>query len=255
MCCPDFFFGPLGDKHNKQRLIAISYYLGALSALVLALLVHLQAFYISILSLCLVLSGIAAGYRVPLQSSVIPSIVSEGKVSQAIGVRSLVTSTSQLAGPVIASVFLSIFGVLPTITGGFMLSITAGALIIVSLKGARQTSPVRKSQLQNWLQQTFAAFTTVYKTIPEFQLSLTLLIINFSFYPFFSVLIPALVHGFYADKVWLIGALDAIFCLGMLSGSALVLKIVRNFIGRANRLNIGYVLLAASMVGTGISAH
>ncbi|WP_186647890.1 MFS transporter [Fluviispira vulneris] len=249
-------FGWLGDSFSRQKIISYCYVLSSVASIVLTFLSLKGIYNPFIISACLVGLGLAIGIRVPLQSSITPLLVPAERLNDAIQVRSFVLSSSSFLGPIIAGILLGPLGyanLLILNTFAVILS-----LILVIMIKTQESSPDKLLQgqnfLLNWFYKTRAGYNAVFQIKSEFYLAIIALTINFSLFPFFFILLPSLIFTGYPKSTWLIAILEGSFSIGLIFGSLGIVNNINKIMGRFKSIFLGILLIALSIVSTGLSA-
>jgi len=207
-------FGSLGDTYNKQKLIAICYWMSLISAIGIALLAINNLYLPTILILCQIMSGLSIGIREPLQNSIVPFLVSKEQLSGAIQWRTAAMTIVTFSSPIIGTGLISIIGADYTIWCSVFLTLFSLVLLhFVKQQSAFNTKQIPKRP--TW----YSGFTTIVRLPPEISLIKITFFMNLGLFPFLGVVLPAFFYKNFAQSPWLFGIADIFFAFGMFIGA------------------------------------
>ncbi|EJS92256.1 MFS transporter [Pectobacterium wasabiae] len=184
----------------------------------------------------------------------IPDLVAEGEVTQAISSRSTVNSVIMLIGPVIAASIISFSSAgVALYLSAIMLGLSCIAFIILLAKSG--TDPVSAGEKETWFVKTRGALTAIYRVKSELHIALISAVINFTLLPFFSVTIPYWINTELKLSASYLRAFEFSFALGLIMGSLYLNTRIREALGRLYNVVLGFVLLGGSVMAIAITSN
>ena len=243
--------GWLGDKYNKILIIKLASWLSLLTALLMVVLSATGSFNPWTVGALMMISSAIVGVRDPLQASIIPLFAHDDKVSLAFRTKSMMSSFSNLLGPVLASGLIYGFGVTLAFTADFVAILFAGALIATIPNSVGATSHSDTAPAASGWRMIYSGFKVVYGVKVEFYLAIVAMLINFALFPFFTILLPLFVKDVIHYPVTYIGLLDSCFGLGILAGSYKIIGWLSERIPRDLCVSAGFALLGFNLVVVG----
>ncbi|PTR21745.1 MFS transporter [Pseudomonas sp. GV085] len=243
--------GWLGDKYNKILIIKLTSWISLLTALLMAVLSATEAFNPWAVGVLMMLSSAIVGVRDPLQASIIPLFADDDKVSFALRTKSVMSSLSILLGPVLASGLIYGFGITFALATDFFAILIAGALIATIPNYIGAADECEKTPRASGFRMIYSGFKVVYGVKVEFYLAIISMLINFSLFPFFTILIPLYVKDVIQYPVTYIGLLDSCFGLGILAGSYRIIGWLSTRLPRDMCVSAGFALLGSNLVVVG----
>ena len=241
------FLASFGDHFNRIKFIIVCQFavLGIIALFCLAS--YLGYFNLAFITSGLVVMSAISSVREPTIMGLIPDLVAEGEVTQAISHRSTINSIIMLIGPVIAASLISIFstGVALYICA---LVFVSSCIAFVVLLFKYDVDAVLTGEKETWFHKTKGAFKAIYHVKSEFHIALISSVINFTMFPFFSVTIPYWMNSELKLPVAYLGAFEFSFALGLIVSSLYINTIVREWAGRLNNVLFGFVLLGSSVI-------
>ncbi|WP_237151293.1 MFS transporter [Pseudomonas sp. ADAK18] len=243
--------GWLGDKYNKILLLKLTSLGGLLTALLMVLLAASQSFNPWAVGALMMVSSAIAGVRDPLQSSIIPLFAGDDKVSLAFRTKSMMSSVSNLLGPVLASALIYGFGTTLAFIADLFALLAAGLLIttIPSRLGTATTN--ENVPATNGFRMIYSGFKAVYGVKVEFYLAIIAMLVNFALFPFFTILLPLYVKNVLQYPVTYLGLLDSSFGLGILAGSYTIIGWLADRVPRDLCVSAGFALLGGNLLVAG----
>lgn len=137
---PVLFLSPLGgviaDRMEKRNLIVAAQTVLVLISLVLAILISTNAIQVWHLIAASFLNGVVFSLSMPARQTIIPELVGEERLMNAIALNSVGMNITRVVGPALAGVLIGLIGVSGVyiiITGCYV--VTAGAMLMVSATG------------------------------------------------------------------------------------------------------------------------
>lgn len=239
--------GWLGDKYNKILILKLASLTSVLTALLMVVLSATQLFNPWSVGALMLVGSAVAGVRDPLQSSIIPLFASDDQVSLAVRTKSMLSSISNLLGPVIASALIFGFGTTLTFTVDCLAML--GAALLVATVPSRLGASARGEQAptSSGFRMIYSGFKAVYGVKVEFYLALVAMLVNFALFPFFTILLPLYVKTVIQYPVTYLGLLDACFGLGILAGSYKIVGGLTERVPRDLCVAAGFALLGGTM--------
>lgn len=239
--------GWLGDKYNKILILKLASLTSVLTALLMVVLSATQLFNPWSVGALMLVGSAVAGVRDPLQSSIIALFASDDQVSLAVRTKSMLSSISNLLGPVIASALIFGFGTTLTFTVDCLAML--GAALLVATVPSRLGASARGEQAptSSGFRMIYSGFKAVYGVKVEFYLALVAMLVNFALFPFFTILLPLYVKTVIQYPVTYLGLLDACFGLGILAGSYKIVGGLTERVPRDLCVAAGFALLGGTM--------
>ena len=239
--------GWLGDKYNKILILRLASLTSVLTALWMVFLSATQLFNPWSVGALMLVSSAVAGVRDPLQSSIIPLFARDDQVSLAMRTKSMLSSISNLLGPVMASALIFSFGTTLAFTVDFFAMLGAAVLITSIPLRLGASAPNEQSPAASGWRMIYSGFKAVYQVKVEFYLALVAMLINFALFPFFTILLPLYVKTVIHFPITYLGLLDACFGLGILAGSYKITGWLTYRVSRDLCVVAGFALLGGNM--------
>jgi MFS family permease len=112
---PTIVLGPIGgvtaDRFGHRTQLVIATYIGGFVALLLTILVALDAINIHWLAFIVLVTGIIRGFNVPARSALVSNLVERQYLSSAIGINSASFHGGNFIGPVIGGFLINYLGI------------------------------------------------------------------------------------------------------------------------------------------------
>ena len=239
--------GWLGDKYNKILILRLASLTSVLTALWMVFLSATQLFNPWSVGALMLVSSAVAGVRDPLQSSIIPLFARDDQVSLAMRTKSMLSSISNLLGPVMASALIFSFGTTLAFTVDFFAILGAAVLITSIPLRLDGSAPDEQTPAASGWRMIYAGFKAVYQVKVEFYLALVAMLVNFALFPFFTILLPLYVKTVIHFPITYLGLLDACFGLGILAGSYKITGWLTYRVSRDLCVAAGFALLGGNM--------
>ncbi|MEX5580714.1 MFS transporter [Pseudomonas lurida] len=239
--------GWLGDKYNKVLILRVASLTSLVTTLLMVVLSATQLFNPWSVGALMLLSSAVAGVRDPLQSSIIPLFARDDQVSLAVRTKSMLSSISNLLGPILASALIFSFGTTLALTIDFFAMLGAAMLIASIPLHLGASAPDEHAPSATGLRMMYSGFKAVYGVKVEFYLALVAMLVNFALFPFFTILLPLYVKTIIHYPVTYLGLLDACFGLGILAGSYKITGWLTERVPRDFCVAAGFALLGGNM--------
>ncbi|EKO1025053.1 MFS transporter [Salmonella enterica subsp. enterica] len=241
------FLASFGDHFNRIKFIIACQFavLGIITLFCMAS--YLGHFNLAAITSGLVVMSAISSVREPTIMGLIPDLVAEGEVTQAISRRSAINSIIMLIGPVIAASLISLFSIRVALyISALIYASSCIAFVIILFKYEIDT--VSTGAKETWFHKTKGAFKAIYHVKSEFHIALISSVINFTMFPFFSVTIPYWISSELKLSATYLGAFEFSFALGLIISSLYINAIVREWAGRLNNILLGFILLGTSVI-------
>jgi len=235
------FGGVLADTLNRKRLISITHTLNVLPGLTLAILTMtgvVQVWHVNVLS---VLAGALQVLGGPARQAIIPSLVPQSHLLNAVTMTSLMMQGTQLTAPVIAGFLIDFYGVAASyFTDAALLLPSVVSVLLIRASGQPQSQRRRIA----W-RSLIEGFEFLWHT----RIILSLFILDFFavLFGFYRPILPIFADTIYNVGARGLGMLYAAPAIGALVGSAFVLAAGR--IERQGALSIIATLAFALSLG------
>ncbi|MFH7594104.1 MFS transporter [Streptomyces racemochromogenes] len=245
--------GWVGDRFRPQRVILCCFLASAVVSAVLTALAFAGVYHLWTVLLGVVLLGVGLGLREPLLMSTIRSLMDASAVAGAVRVRSAMMSLSSFAGPVVAGVLIGPLGY-SAVLGATCCVILVCAILAALLRvpEGERTDASRKSDTTGWATEAKAGFRAIRRVVPEWRLALLTMVVDFALFPVFALVVPVLVAAHYPGKTWVLSIVESAFGVGMIAGSAVLVRKSNSLLGRRRTVPAGFALLGAGFIGTGL---
>lgn len=160
---PTLFIGPFAgvtaDRFGHRNQLVVATYIGAVIAIVLTVLVLMDALTVWLLLWLGILSGIIRAFNVPARTAMVSNLVERKYLSAAIGINSATFHGGNFIGPAIAGGIIAAFGIAPAFfayAAGEIIAATSFLLLHITGHGARKTGRFNVlSDLRDGLQYTW----------------------------------------------------------------------------------------------------
>lgn len=244
--------GWVGDRHDKMRVVFICNVINIFSALALWLLSVVGWFQPALVGALMVSGSVVVGMRDPIQSSIIPLLVSKEQVALAFRSKGMMSSLALLIGPGLAGGLVSLWGVSAALALEVAAAVIASGLVQQILVASHRTLAASAAPDMGRIQMILSGFKVVYRVRIEFFLAVLAMGVNFALYPFFSILVPLFVKSVLLMPAWYVGVLDASFGLGILFGSYSGIGWLAKRLPRDASIALGFALLGGNLFVTGL---
>lgn len=241
------FLASFGDNYNRIKFIIACQFAVLGIIVLLCLASYLDYFNLAAITSGLVMLSAISSVREPTIMGLIPDLVAEGDVTQAISHRSTINSIIMLIGPVIAASLIAFSSAgIALYISAIVYTLSCFAFIFLSFKYDVDMDSTNKKE--SWFRKTKGAFKAIYYVKSEFHIALVSTAINFTMFPFFSVTIPYWINSELKLPATYLGAFEFSFGLGLIVSSLYINDIVRKWAGRLNNVLFGFVLLGGSVM-------
>jgi MFS family permease len=211
------FGGVLADSLNRKRLIYITHTLSVLPGLALGILTvtgAIQVWHVNVLS---VLAGALQVLGGPARQAIIPSLVPQSHLLNAVTMTSLMMQGTQLTAPVIAGFLIDFFGVAVSyFTDAALLLPSVASVLLIRASG----QPQGQRRQISW-RSLIEGFEFLWHT----RIILSLFILDFFavLFGFYRPILPIFADTIYSVGARGLGMLYAAPAIGALIGSGFVL--------------------------------
>ncbi|MBJ9237516.1 H+ Antiporter protein [Citrobacter freundii] len=241
------FLASFGDHFNRIKFI-IACQFAVLGIIVLFCLAsYLDYFNLAVITSGLVVLSAISSVREPTIMGLIPDLVAEGDVTQAISRRSTINSIIMLVGPVIAASLISFFSAGLALYFSALIYILSCIAFLVLLSRFNIDENITDVK-ESWFHKTKGGFKAIYHVKSEFHIALVSTVINFTMFPFFSVTIPYWINSELKLPATYLGAFEFSFAMGLIVSSLYINNVVMEWAGRLNNVLFGFVLLGSSVM-------
>jgi len=241
------FLASFGDHFNRIKFLIACQFVVLVMITLFCLTNYLSYFNLAAITSGLVAMSAISSVREPTIMGLIPDLVAEGEVTQAISNRSTINSIIMLIGPVIAASLISFFSVgVALCISALIYASSCIAFIILFLK--YEINAVTTAARESWFHKTKGGFRAIYHVKSEFHIALISSVINFTMFPFFSVTIPYWISSELKLPATYLGAFEFSFGLGLILSSLYINTALRERAGRLNNILLGFVLLGTSVM-------
>lgn len=233
-----FLFANIGDLYNKQRIVILTNIVSIVSSGCALAVVYFKL-PCGMLWPPIVFMSLGTAIRNPVNAALLKQIVSQNFLSRAITINSTINSANSVALPVVAGFLSSLLGAFYSLFVAVLLSCIAAAVMVlvnyIPSKGNIAKSGFINSQI--------GSLKIYLKLKPEMHLAIICALLNSVLYTFFSVFAPYLAMSMKGGGPWVMGALDAIFSLGLIFSATFLLRKNSNDIFRMERIMTGCKLI------------
>lgn len=242
--------GWIGDTYNKLLVLKINTTISFLASSTVAALAMAGYFNPWALGALMIINSAAVGVRDPLQASIIPLFASDEKVALALRTKSAFGSLAILLGPALASGIIYGAGVSLAIAFD-VLAVSIALALTIRISTDHVHSNEKSTTLVIDLAKIYSGFKVVFRVKIEYYTALFAMLINFSLFPFFTILIPLYVRDIINYPVTYIGIVDSCFGLGILVCSYKGIPWISRWIPRDLCVSLGFALLGCNLVIVG----
>jgi len=236
--------GGIADRYNRRRILGVTLAVQALAALLLTLLSESADFDVLFVFAILVLVGSARAFSMPAGQALVPNLVPQEQLGQAVALSTSTFHAAVIAGPVLGG-FLYLFG--PT---AVYLTVAVLELLGCALLFAFPSSQERRAQGSRSLTEALEGFRFVWsRPVILGAISLDLFVVLFGGA---TALLPAFAKDILQSSPAALGLLRASPALGaVLSTLMLTLFPLRRRVGAW--MFGGVVLFGLATIGFGLS--
>lgn len=239
--------GFVGDRYDKCRVVVLCNLASATACAALAMLAFSGHYHSGIVALLMSAMAVASGIRDPLQSSIIPAMVPAAEVPAAFGTKGMLYSVALLLGPLIAGFLIAYVGEAVTLMVDLLGMALGSALIWRAFARIdRHVAAMKPDRTPGKINPLFG-LRMVLRVKAEFYMAVFAMGINFTLYPFFSLLLPYYIQQGTHFSASVLGMLEAAFAVGIFCASARIVKYSNALIGRDRSVPFGFGLLAINM--------
>jgi len=235
------FGGVLADSLNRKRLISVTHTLNIVPGLALGILTvtgAVQVWHVNVLS---VLAGALQVLGGPSRQAIIPSLVPQSHLLNAVTMATLMMQSTQLFAPVIAGFMIDFFGVAASyFTDAALLLPSVASVLLIRASGQPQGQRRRIA---------WRSLTEGFEFLWHTRIILSLFILDFFavLFGFYRPILPIFADTIYNVGARGLGMLYAAPAIGALIGSTLVLA--AGNIERKGALSIIATLVFALSLG------
>ncbi|MDX7986771.1 MFS transporter [Xenorhabdus sp. 12] len=233
------FMSDLGDRFNKKHIVLIC-------IIPIALLFILSNFIDKNLYLALgiiyIFASISAILIQPIGTSILPEISNGNKLESSFKYRGMVNSVNIILGPAISGIvihYLNINGALFFISSMSILSIIG--FYFVQNRQTEKSSQQHKSSVGN--------IRIITKNPTEASLVIVSSFFNFTVVPLVTYITPLIIINEFKLSALQVGIAEAMFGIGMMIGSTIIIKPMNKFFCKAHSAFIAAFTIAACITG------
>lgn len=238
------FAGSMIDRNNKIAVMMTADFFRLLIVLVFAWLYHIAVLNTTWLIAGTIGISLASAFFNPASLAVIPSLVPEGKITQANAVEQISGSASSIVGPLFGSAIIATLGVTKAFIG-------AGAMFLVSvlfLLNIKDVSHVLKKTATPMLEDIKIGVRLVKQYAIVHKMILKMAVVNF-FFSSLTIIVPIMAKADVKVIAYLMGAIGT----GMLTSSLLLSG--KNFtIKPGTVLSASFVSMGGTFIVTGFTS-
>ncbi len=246
-------FGHWGDQFNRKNIL---FWCNLCSAAVLAIMTALYfsgIYHLALIGASLAILGIAAGIREPINTSILPSLVSKADLEVAVRTRGLISSVTMFSGPILATALLS----WTKLSIGLLINLIILIVTLVinrSLTYKHHTeTTVHARSMREWYLNIKFGLKLVFLIKTEFYIATLVLLTNFVFSSMFTILMPALIFSHHQTAVWLLIFSEGAFAVGLFLGSSAIVRALNSRLNRHGTVKAGFYGMGLSLFSIGAS--
>ncbi|MCF3179683.1 hypothetical protein IPZ70_06940 [Streptomyces polychromogenes] len=142
----------------------------------------------------------------------------------------------------------------PAVLGATCCVILVCAALAALLRApeGERTDRSRESDTTGWATEAKAGFRAIRRVVPEWRLALLTMVVDFALFPVFALVVPVLVAAHYPGKTWVLSIVESAFGMGMIAGSAVLIRKSNSLLGRRRTVPAGFALPGSGFIGTGL---
>lgn len=207
------FGGVLADRVDKRRLLFVTQSLaGSLAAVLGALVVTdlVELWMIYAFALCL---GMVGSFDNPARQSFVMDMVGRTRITNAVGLNSVMVNTARILGPAVAGVLIVQVGIGPCFlinAASYLALLTALALMRSSELEPSERQPRRRGQLREGIAYV--------RSVPRLWLPLVMMAVFSIFAYEFEVILPLVARFTYGGDADTFGLMFAVMGVGAVLG-------------------------------------
>lgn len=251
----EIYLSPLlssfGDHYPRLKLICASQWTISLTCAMILIMNVLNHFNTFALTVMLVLISTNVCFRDPTITGTIPDLVKKDDISDAITRRAQINSVYIFLGPLIAAFMTTYFGITTTLFSALLFSALSAVFYQITLRMVHD-NPVNAVITErgglNWFEKTKSGFIAIVNVKSEFYTAVFSSFINFSMYPFFSIIMPYWINQVLKLPASYLGMFEGAFGLGLVAGSIYFIKMLNINPGRFYTILTGFFLLGISVI-------
>ena len=242
------FSGVFVDRWNRKRVMMLSDSFIAICSLGLAILFFTGKVNVGYIYALLAFRSAGSAFHAPAMQASIPLLAPENKLGRIAGINQMIMSVSNIAGPALGALFITIFDM-----GFIMLIDVLGAIIAVgTLVFVTIPNPKRKEKTEtpHVFREIKEGLSEIAKTDGLALLFLFSIIVTFFIMPV-SALFPLMTLNHFSGNAFQMSLIEVIWGIGMLLGGAFLgmIDIKSNRIGLINAM---YIVLGLTFLLSGI---
>jgi MFS family permease len=241
------FIGFFADRYNRRTIILIGQVVMMLGALALGIAASFHSDSKAVILLTVTVIGIAFAFNFPAWQAILPDLVPQRDLMNAIAMSSAQWNLARFVGPAIAALILAV----SSATLAFYVNAISFLFVIGALLMVHPTRSAVPPPTQSILQDILAGYKYVWHR--RWMVNLVVAFAFISFFGFsFLVLIPAMAKDVLGKGAVAYGVMLSLVGLGAVVGAPLVTHLGRRYpervIIKASMLGFGLFLLAFALI-------
>jgi len=242
--------GPFGDRFNKKKLLIIATIWRFIVILCLWVLVSKSGLIPVYITSLMCLASIGSALGIPVSKSMIPELVPQNLVGEAIRQGQIFFSVGQVSGMILGGVIVSYYGVSKAILIDALTFLVATSLLLLIKNSYSTTTSHQLEQsgerpsvwrFKHWLNDLTSGlrYFTAHPVI--IWIGIAILGVNFVLSPM-GIILPSLVKKNLSEDASALGYINSAFGLGMIIGSMILKRLERR-----NALMIGLLSVSCGV--------
>lgn len=241
------FTGALIDRWDRKRIMMLADTFIALCTLVLAILFWLELAHLWHIFALLAMRSIGSAFHMPAMQASVPLLAPTDQLTRVAGVNQMISSVSQIAGPALGAMLITIWDIEHVI----LLDVVGALIAVTSLFFVQIPSPKKVEETtRDILKEMKEGAMAVLRSKGLSYVFLYSIIVTFFLVPI-SVLFPLMTLDHFEGTEFQAGIIEAIWSVGALVGGGIMGAKVYH-INRVKLINWMYLLTGLTFLLTGL---
>ncbi|MCD6599854.1 MAG: MFS transporter [Dehalococcoidia bacterium] len=215
---PTLIIGPFGgviaDRVEKRNLILLNQTMTVLISLAITILIVIDAIQVWHLLAASILSGVIFSLNMPARQAIVPELVGEERLTNAIALNSSGMNVTKIVGPALAGILVGVIG----IPGVYMIITGCYAGTVLGMAKVPRTGITLRKEKRNVLSDIAYGFRYVRHHLTIRVLLILEFIVNFLGWPY-MMLMPVFARDVFGRGASSLGLLMSAIGVGSLFGS------------------------------------
>lgn len=242
------FTGVYVDRWDRRRTMILADSFVALCSALLALIFYFDISEMWLIYLLLALRSVGSAFHTPAMQASVPLLAPESELMRIAGINQMIQSTSNIAGPALGAVCISLF----SMTFVMMLDVIGAAIACTSLLFVKIPNPQRNGELvRNIKREIKEGIYHLFRHKGIAYLLICVIVVTFFMIPV-SALFPLMTTSYFGGNAYQMGVVEIAWGIGMLIGGAVVSIKFMKSVNKIILINLTTIVLGSSYWLSGI---